>query len=172
MSLKGEPHCSSPEWYAARPRGRRLRVFHALRVHNQERAASIAPLSRAELANLIFERPLQQAYALGVGLTPFGEVRMHRASFGKITGQRMPLATRTQQRQYRAPDLVQVYRARPGSLAGLFQQRKNLLVLLAAHVTRSGLLAHPDILQVLHKFVNRFSAAGRPVEATNRIAEL
>jgi len=67
---------------------------------------------------------------------------MHRAPLGEIARQHAPLAAAFQQVKHRAKDLVKIHRARFGPLAYALQQRKNLLKLISAEVTRIRLIAH------------------------------
>ena len=71
---------------------------------------------------------------------------MHRAPFGKITGQRTPLAACAQQVQHRAEHLVQIYGGGFGLATCLFQQRLDLLKLISSDVAGVLLFSHPDIL--------------------------
>ena len=84
---------------------RRVRVLHALRVHDQQRGRGVAPPSQAGRANLNFSGPHQHAHGVRIELAPLGKLRW----------QEPPLAARAQQVQHSAEHLVQVYR---GGLLG------------------------------------------------------
>ncbi|OLI45198.1 hypothetical protein IXO141_03930, partial [Xanthomonas oryzae pv. oryzae] len=58
--------------------------------------------------------------------------------------------------QHCAPHLIHIHCHRLGALAGLLQNRADLLEPLTAHVTWIVLLAHSWSLHGLNKIVNRF----------------
>jgi hypothetical protein len=64
---------------------RRIGVFHALRINNDETGFLVATIAAPDLANRFFLTPLKDALAALVGdFAPLAEIRVASAPFGKF----------------------------------------------------------------------------------------
>ena len=115
----------------------RIRILHALRIHDQECAVSFASLFLANLVTHIFFK------ACSSRLTPSSSSSLH---LGKVAGQRSPLAAGFEHIQHGAPHFVEIDRARLGLLAGALQHRANGCELLAGDVAGLFLCSHAVIV--------------------------